>query len=591
MEPTLLLALIGALGIGSQWLAWRLQLPAIVLMLVAGLMAGPVTGWIDPETSFGTLFRPFISIAVALILFEGGLTLDFKALRDARPAVRRLVLFGGPLVWLFSTLTVHFAVGLAWETSVIFGGILIVTGPTVVTPLLRQARLNKRPAEILRWEAIVNDPVGALAAVFAFELVIYLGGEGSITLTTGHLILGIGLAVLVGYVVGRTLVWSFRRGLVPEYMKVPVLLALVLIVYSTTDHLLHESGLLAVTIMGVVIGNAHLPSLGELRRFKEHVTVILVSGVFIMLAASMRPDMLAQLNFDALIFVLVIMFIARPAAVFLSLIATDVPFKERLLIAWIGPRGIVAVAVSGLFGARLVEHGFEDGALLAPLAFALVAATVIAHGFTIKPLARAFGLTSTEPAGVLIVGGSNWVVELAVELKNAGIPVLITDRSWFRLRAARQQEIPVFYGEILSETAEHSIDHHFYSTLIAATDNDDYNSLICTDFAPEFGRNNVLQIGRYLDSQKLALSVTIGGRELGAGNSFEVYNGRLRDGWQFQVTELGEKYRYVDFVEKRPDAELIAVIKNDDLILFKTTEMTPNVEDTDKILTLEPEAS
>ncbi len=590
MDTALLLAIIGALGVGSQWLAWRLQLPAIVLMLVVGLLAGPVTGWINPEREFGDLFRPLVSVAVALILFEGGITLNFKALRDAGPAVSRLVFLGGPLVWIASSLVAHYAGGLSLETAIIFGGVLVVTGPTVVTPLLRQARLDRRPSEILRWEAIVNDPLGALAAVFAFEIALFLHGEGTFAITAGHLVLGIVLATIVGYVAGRGLVFAFSRGHVPEYMKVPVLLGLVLIVYATTDHVLHESGLLAVTIMGVVIGNAHLPSLGELRRFKEHVTVLLVSGVFIMLAASMERDMLLLLNWQTLAFVVLIMVVARPVAVMLALAFTDLSWKERIIVAWIGPRGIVAVAVSGLFGTRLVDAGIEDGALLAPYAFALVAATVVAHGFTIRPLAKLFDLTLQAPPGVLLAGGSDWSVALAKLLKEANVPVLVTDRNWFRLRRARQEEIPTFYGEILSETAEHTIDHNYYTYLLAVSDNDDYNALICTDYAPEFGRNNVLQLSRYVGSEKLSLPETITGRVLAEGMSYDAFSSRYREGWVFRKTDLSEEFTLDNFRETRPESIILAVIKPSGTVRFLHKDHAVKIEKTDALISFGPPA-
>ena len=588
METTLLIALIGALGIGAQWLAWRLKLPAIVLMLVAGIFAGPVTGWVNPEADFGDLFRPMVAVAVALILFEGGITLKFKALRDAGPAVRRLVLFGAPLGWLLSTLAARYGAGLGWEASVIFGGILIVTGPTVVTPLLRQARLAKRPAEILRWEAIVNDPVGALAAVLAFEGVMAFHGEGEILEISGHLVLGIALATVMGYVAGKALVISFSRGWVPEYMKVPVLFTLILGVYALSDDILHESGLLAVTVMGFVVGNARLPALRELKRFKEHITVILVSGVFILLAASMEWSMLTQLDLRALIFVLLIMFIARPAAVFLSLIGTDIPSKEQLIVAWIGPRGVVAVAVSGLFGARLVDVGIEDGHLLAPLAFLLVAGTVVAHGFTIKPFARILGLTSAAAPGVLLVGASGWVVALGKTLSDAEIPVLIADRSWWRLRNARSQGIPVYYGEILSEAAEHVVDLHQYGDLLAVSDNDDYNALLCADLAPEFGRNNVFQIDRHEDNLRDGdLPVTIGGRTLARGYPFEYFARNHADGWGFKLTGITTEYPLERYKETRPEAEILAVVSPNGTVKFAGPEHLPKVVEGDRILAFE----
>ncbi|MEM8753196.1 MAG: sodium:proton antiporter, partial [Pseudomonadota bacterium] len=399
-SPVAVFAIIGALGVGSQWLAWRLQLPAIVLMLAAGLAAGPFSGLIDPQAQLGDLFRPVIAIAVAVILFEGGITLNFRELGPTRPVVRRLVWVGAPLGWLFSTLACRYVAGLDWASSVVFGGILVITGPTVVIPLLRQARLAQRPAAALRWEAIVNDPVGALFAVFAFEVAIALSGAVTLGQALGHLALGVVVATVVGFAAGRATVVAFQRGWAPEYMKAPILLASVLAVYASTDAVLHESGLLAVTVMGVVIGNARLPSLTELIRFKEHMTILLVSGVFILLAASLDLALIAGLDWRAALFVVVVIVVARPLAIGLALLGTDLPKRERAMVAWVAPRGVVAVAVAGFFGGELAALGYSGGAELAALAFVLVTATVVLHGFTISPVARALGLTSTEPPGV-----------------------------------------------------------------------------------------------------------------------------------------------------------------------------------------------
>jgi len=283
-------ALIGVLGVGAQWLAWRLRLPAIVLMLAAGIIAGPITGILDPEHDFGDALGSLVSVAVALILFEGGLSLDVRGLRDAGVAVRRIILFGAPLGWLTGTLVCHFVAGLSWPVSAVFGGILVVTGPTVVTPLLRQAKLSQRPASILRWEAIVNDCIGALFAVLAFEYAVTVANSADLSDAAGHLVLGVVLAIAFGGVAGIALAYAFRRAIVPEYMKVPVLLAVVLGVFAASNEFLEESGLLAVTLMGMILGNARLPSIAELRRFKEHIAVLLVSGVFVILAATLDRE-------------------------------------------------------------------------------------------------------------------------------------------------------------------------------------------------------------------------------------------------------------------------------------------------------------
>ena len=559
-EPVVLFAIIGALGIGSQWLAWRLRLPAIVLMLAAGLIAGPGLGVIAPGEAFGELFRPLVAVAVAVILFEGGLTLKFSDLKEAGTGVRRLVFLGAPLGWLFAYLSLRWGAGLSVEAAVVFGGILIVTGPTVIIPLLRQAKLAQRPASILRWEGIVNDPVGALAAVLGFEVIAAIHGHGTMGEAAKHLAIGIAFASVAGVAGGIGLAAAFRRGMVPEYMKVPVLFGVVLVVYAGSDWLLHESGLLAVTVMGLVIANAHLPSFTELQRFKEHATVILVSGVFVMLAASLERSMILSLDMGALAAVVLIVFVARPLAVMLALAGTGLPWAEKLMVAWIGPRGVVAVAVSGLFGSRLVELGGEDGALLTPLAFAIVAATVILHGFSIGPLARALGLTSTRPEGVILVGGSAWTTALATELHEAGLPVLMVDRNYVALRRARQAGLDVFHGEILSEAAEHTVPMSHYGTLVAATYNDDYNALICTDFGPEFGRGNVFQLGSSGEDDG-DRRVTLGGRQFGRGMGYDAFAQKFSQGWSFVTTRISEAYPLDAYREERPDVEVIATIK------------------------------
>lgn len=585
MEPAILVALIGALGVGSQWLAWRLQMPAIVLMLSAGLLAGPVLGLIDPDTALGDLFSPLVSIAVAVILFEGGLTLNFRELRGTAPAVRRMVYAGAPLGWLFSTLACRYGAGLSWESATVFGGILVVTGPTVIIPLLRQARMKARPASILRWEAIVNDPVGALCAVLAFEVITALAGSKSLLGAAEHLALGILLAAAVGWGAGRAIVFAFANGHVPEYMKVSVLLGAVLAVYASTDSVLHESGLLAVTVMGVVLANAHLPSFDELRRFKEHMTVLLVSGVFILLAASMEADMLGLLDWRAVVFVVLLVFVVRPLVVFLALAGSDLPFGEKAIIAWIAPRGVVAVAVAGLFGTRLTELGIPDGQLLAPLAFCIVAATVVLHGFSIVPAARLLGVVSADQPGVMIVGSSRWAVGLAAALRKAGVPVLIADRNWYRLRVARSAGVPVYHGEILSEAAEHTLDMNGYEVLIAATDNDAYNTLVCADFGPEFGRTNVFQIGRGdVAKEDRDLRVTLTGRRIGEGRGFGALAAAEAEGAEFVVTPLTEEYGLDAFLADRPDTDVWALIRKGGRLAMRSGDKLPEARPGDRVV-------
>lgn len=569
LNPVTAIALVGAIGVGSQWIAWRLRMPAIVLMLVAGILIGPVLGIFDPARDIGPLMGPMISIAVAIILFEGGLSLNFHTLQDAVGGVRRLVYIGAPLGWLMSALSLHYVAGLSWSSSAVFGGIMIVTGPTVIAPLLRTARLSRRPATLLQWEAILNDPIGALAAVLAFEVVIALNTATTASEAMLELLIGAAVATAAGVAAGIGLSRAFKRGWVPEYMKVPVLFALLLGVFAASDSVLHESGLLAVTIMGIVIANSKLPSYEEMRRFKEHATVLLVSGVFILLAAGLDVEALSNLDWRAAVFVAVVVLVARPATVFISLIGSGIPFREKLLVALTGPRGVVLVAVAGLFGERLLSLGFEDAALIAPLAFALVAVTVVVNGFTLAPFARLLGLTGADTPGVVIIGGSDWTTQLAEVLKKVEIPVLMTDPNFIRLRKARAAGIDTFSGDILSEAAEQRVELVSYATLIAATENDAYNTLVTTDLAPEFGRENVFQVMREKsESSRHQLPRTLGGRPLGLDATHAELRQLVAEGWQFRSTRLSEEFTLENWRTESPDARLLAQITTSGEIKF-----------------------
>lgn len=559
-------ALIGAAGVGAQWLAWRLRLPAIVLMLAAGLLLGPVTGILIPARDIGALVGPMVSLAVSVILFEGGLTLNFRKLADARPAVHRLVWVGAPVGWALNTLALMLIGGLSWQSSLVFGGIMIVTGPTVIAPLLRQARLVTRPAQVLQWEGIVNDPIGALAAVLALQLVVVTASGAFWGQALAHVAPGVLFATLVGLGSGWAVVAAFRRNAVPEYMKVPVLFVAVIATFALADTVLHESGLLAVTVMGLLIANANLPSYTELYRFKEHATILLVSGVFIILAAGVDFGLLAQLNWRAFVLIAAIILIVRPATVLISLIGTNLPMRERLLVAFTGPRGVVLVAVSGIFAERLVAQGVPDGALVAPLAFALVLATVLLHGFTLAPLARRVGLTTGDSAGLLIVGGSPFATAMGQALAAAGVEVLIADPNRDHLRGARSAGLPTYYGDILAEAAESNVEFLAYDRILAASDNDAYNTLVATDLAPDFGRESIWQVTRERDEQRRhALPAQLGGQGFGGGRTLAQLVALVAAGWTVRTTRLTEEYTLDDWRAKRPDAVPLATLTDDRL--------------------------
>lgn len=571
------IALIGALGIGAQWLAWRLQRPAIVLMAIAGLIFGPFVGWLltfgmpdglhdfltnfrlDPVNDFGDVYRPMIGIAVAIILFEGGLNLRFKDLGDASRAVGRMVFIAAPIVWVLGAAAAHYIIGLAWDISVMIGGLFVVTGPTVIMPLLRQAHLKSRPANVLKWEGIVNDPLGALFAVGGYEFIRFTQVEANLTFVFAKLIFAAVLGAVVGVISGWGLAYAFRRGWIPEYLKAPVVLAWVLFIYVIANIMAEETGLLAVTALGMTMANTRFASMVEMRRFKENIAIILVSGVFVVLTATLTPDVIKTFVTDwrIIVFVIAMLFIIRPFAVMLGTLWSGLTWQESLLIGWIQPRGIVAVAVAGLFAAELTAIGRPEGAIFVPLAFALVFASVIAAGFTITPFAKALGLNAGGHGdGVMIVGANPWSLGLAKALKDMGFGVVVADSNWRRLRGARLEGHATFYGEVLSEAADYRLDHSAFNHLIAATPNDAYNALVCVEFAPELGRHRVFQVSGVEtdDKDSEGIAFTSRGRTLSSrGRSFDSLTRDWWSGWRFRTTTLSDEYTLENLFEDRSE--------------------------------------
>jgi NhaP-type Na+/H+ or K+/H+ antiporter len=585
------LAFVGVAGIAAQWLAWRFHLPAIVLLLAAGFIAGPVSGFISPVADFGDIYQPAVGVAVAIILFEGGLTLNFREIRETSKAVRRIILLGGPLTWLGATLAGYYIGGLSLSVSIILGAILVITGPTVIMPLLRNARLKSRPASLLRWEAIVNDPIGALFAVIAFEILLVIEGGHGADVVVLSIVLAFLFAVAAGFGAGKALVWAFIRGHIPEFLKAPVLFAAVIAVFAISNLILEESGLLTVTIMGITMANSRIASLGELRRFKETITVLLVSGLFILLTAALEWSTIQMLDWRAVGFVTALIFVIRPAAIVLATVGTGLTWQERLLTAWIAPRGIVAVAVASLFGSLLATSGIADGDKMVAFAFAVVVATIVLHGFTLAPLARLLDLRTSEKPGILIVGGSRWATALASRLKDMDVPVTVSDTNWNHLSDARQAGLATHFGETMSEHAHHNLNMNQFGALIAATDNDAYNALICTDFGPEIGRGNVYEIGDAREqSERRTMNFTIGGRQLfKPGLTYRELRERHLQGWSFQATRITAEFGLDDYMAGRmEESRIILWRKPDGGLVFQTNSNSEKPGKDDVVLSFAP---
>ncbi|MBT8142405.1 MAG: cation:proton antiporter, partial [Gammaproteobacteria bacterium] len=381
------------------------------------------------------------------------------------------------------------------------------------------------------------------------------------------------LGGLGGWLTGK----AFLRGYVPEFLKSPVMLTLVLVVFELSNALQHEAGLLAVTIMGMVIGNMHIPGLQDMRRFKEYITVMLVSAVFILLTADIDLRIARVIGWRGVALIAAVLFICRPLTIWLATIKSGMPRNDRILLAWIAPRGIVAAATAGVMGPRLYEAGYPGADALLPLIFFVIFVTVVLHGMSIGWLSRRLGLAAPDKQSLLIVGGSPWAIAFANKLKSLNVGVLVADNSWHNLRAARLAGVPVFYGEILSDFAEATVEISHIDAVFAATSNDAYNALVCNALAPEIGRKAVYQLpmGVGSDEGDRGVARSIRGKPAFQADAvFErLWKLHIR-GWQFYSTKLSENYTYSDFLgDASADAMLLVVIKaNDDLVLESENE-------------------
>lgn len=539
---TAVLCIVGG-GIAAQVLAARLRIPAIVLLLALGFLVGPVLGWLHPSRDFGPNLRPLIGLAVAIVVFEGGLALDFRELRAAGEGVLRLTAFALPINFLLGTLAAHLIGGMMWGPACVFGAILVVTGPTVILPLLRNARLERRSAAFLKWEAIINDPVGAILTAVVIEILVgvpHPAGEDPATALMLHLGEGVVVAGALGVGSALLVAWAFRRDLIPETLKTPVLLALALVAYVVPNLLMHEAGLIGATLFGIALANRHVPGLTELRRFKEALVVLLVSCLFVVLTADLDLAVIGKLSVPILGLTAAILFVVRPAAIWMATLRSDLSLRERLFVGWIGPRGIVAAAVAGLAGPRLSEAGYAGGDLIQPTVFAVIVATVIAHGFSLGPLARRLGLsTAADTQRLAVIGASPWASDLVIALNRAGVPVVLVDTYPGALLTARNAGVPTLQAELLSRHAEEGLSDHPPDYLLAATRDDLYNALVCTRLAPEIGRERVYQLApseTHLLHEDTGVSRDARGKVFGdADATFDALAGRHEAGWRFEV--------------------------------------------------------
>ena len=548
-DPLLGLAGIIVLGIGAQWLSWRVRQPSILLLLLIGFLAGPVTGVLSPDELLGELLMPVVSISVALILFEGGLSLQLRELAGLRGVLTRIILVGGGVTLGLTAVAARLLLGLDWWISLLLGAVLVVSGPTVIVPILRQVRPTRQVASLLKWEAMVIDPIGAMAAVLIFQATL----ETDLRERLASIGLGLLMTVLVGGLIGAgaavLLVFLLKRDGIPDYLHSPVTLMATVFAFVLSNEIQHESGLVAVTLFGAFLANQRRVQVRHVVEFKENLRVLLLGGLFILLAARLTREDIADLGWPALVFLAVLILVARPLSIGLSTAGTSLTLRERMFLGWMHPRGVVSAAVAAIFALRLAEENHPGAERLVPITFLVIVGTIVVHGLTARPLARRLGLSTPNPQGLLFVGAPPWARKLGLLLKQDGIEVRFADANWERIAAARLEGLPAWYGDALDEHAADEIDLSGLGRLAAVTANDNVNSLAALHFAEVFGRAGVWQLPTSRqqasdEAQEHHLSGrTLWNAELGPARLVELYE----DGWSFKKTMLTETFDLDDF--------------------------------------------
>lgn len=503
------LAGIIILGIMAQWFAWKLKIPAILPLILVGLAVGPIATLFTEDG--GKLIEPiwngesglfpgeslfyFVSLAIGIILFEGGLTLRKGEVLNVGPVIVKLITMAVVITFIGAGIAAHFIFDLSWQISFLFAALIIVTGPTVITPILRNIPMKKDISAILKWEGILIDPIGALVAVLMFE---FISAEQG-TQFTETALLEFGKIVLFGFTFGFTfahaLAFAIKKNVIPHYLLNVLTLATVLGVFVLSDIFAHESGLLAVVVMGMVMGNINLPNLKELLYFKESLSVLLISILFILLAANINmEDLYLVYNLKAALLFATVVLVIRPMGVFISSIGSSLKINEKLFISWVGPRGIVAAGIASLFGIELASQGVEGAEYITPLVFMIVLGTVLLNATTARLFAQLVGVFLKNSQGILIIGASTISRLIASYLKKNKRHVVLVDNNGTNIRKARELGLDAIQDNVYSDDLINNIELNDVGYLMAMTGNTEVNVNAIEKFRKHFGENGSFRV-------------------------------------------------------------------------------------------------
>ncbi len=604
MEQTLhYLTAVLALGIIAQLLAWRLGIPSILFLLGFGFAAGEL--WIRPDSILPeTLLFPVVSLSVAVILFEGGLSLKLKELREAGTPVLRLCTWGVVVSWLVASLAGRFVLGFDWSVASLLGAILVVTGPTVIAPLLRVIQPSRTVSSIIKWEGIVIDPIGATFALLVFEIVSAVNFSDAaidVAATIGKTLL---VGLVFGYVGGWVVIRLLARFAIPDYLHSVFMLVCVAVLFSVSDAIQHEAGLLTVTIFGMVLANQDRVPVHHIIAFKENLRVLLISTLFIVLSGRVSWAQLTDLGWNAIAFTAILIVVARPMSVLLSTMGTRLSRKERWFLSSLAPRGIVAAAVTSVFALKLIEKAEESGNAdlaaqanqLVPVVFTVIVGTVAFYGIAARPIARRLGLARRSSAGILFAGAASWVRELAKSLQDEGVSVIVVDTNQENVKQARLAGLPAKRGNIASEEVMDDLELTGIGRLLAATPNDESNGMAVYEFSHRFGRRNVYQLCPAENPDRLerdkASGLFMARHPFEGTPSFAHLDELFACGFRVKKTRISAEFSLASFREMYGEEAIILFRMNreKEILDFHMDEQTSNYVEGDVLIAFVPPA-
>lgn len=487
-EPSFIFALALAAGVTAQVLARHLRVPSIVLLLVTGVILGPdVLGWVAPSELGDGLFQ-IVRLAVAIILFEGGLNLELKRLRRENKPIRNLVTIGAVVTGILGALAARSFMSWDWSLAALFGALVVVTGPTVIKPLLRIVRLKPRVATVLEAEGVLIDPIGAILAAVTVEVLI----QASVDPLLSGILLRLGFGTLAGLLAGFAIGLLLKSPrIIPEGFANIATLGMVLLLFETCDMWLPESGILAVTIAGVVVGNFSGTRIGrDLGEFEEYLTVALIALLFVLLAADVRIATVIRLGLPGVATVGALIFLVRPINVLLSTYKSELSWKEKIFLSWVAPRGVIAAAIASLFAAILETEGISGASEFQALVFLTIAVTVILQGSTAPVLARILDLRLPIRDSYVILGAEELSFALASSLSQKGQRVIFVDSNPSHCRAAQERGYQVVYGNALAFTTLSRARLEQARAALGITPNDEVNSMFAREAADDFNVQN-----------------------------------------------------------------------------------------------------